>query len=71
MQMKDVVTKQSNGESLLPTFIQFHAYDNVREATLAILMGDLKKCSKSVTLCDIMTMLTIQLITSVNHYMKG
>ena len=63
MQMKDVVTKQSNGESLLPTFIQFHAYDNVREVTLAILMGDLKKCSKNVTLCDIMTMLTILLIT--------
>ena len=50
MQMKDVVTKQCNGESLLPTFIQFHAYDNVREATLAILMGDLKMQQN----CDIM-----------------
>ena len=60
MQMKDVVTKQSNGESSLPTFIQFHAYDNVREVTLAILMGDLKKMQQK---CDIMTMLTILLIT--------
>ena len=50
MQMKDVVTRQSNGESLLPTFIQFHAYDNVREGTLAILVGDLKMQQK----CDIM-----------------
>ena len=51
MQMKDVVTKQSNGESLLLAFIQFHAYDNVREVTLAILMGDLKKMQQK---CDIM-----------------